>query len=191
MSTTATFATVPFSRGKWHWLCLVLAGLATLALVAGPLESIAHLIFPDTVQSFFHYEIVIRNTIHVTGAIPLAYRLGLLLCDSVPTGLAMWCAWSMRQLFLGFARGEVFTASALRYLNHTALALLLSEITDILMQAPETALATWTLGHGKRAISLGLGDGDIATIFIAGAAFIIARVMAEARRIADENAGIV
>jgi len=191
MAMTASLTAPAFSKGKWHWLCLALAGLASLSLVVEPLGSIACAIFPDTVASLLHQEIVIRTTVHVTGAIPLPYRLGLLLCGAVPTGLGMWCSWSMRQLFLGFARGEVFTPRALAHLNHAALALLLSEITDILMQAPETALATWTLGPGKRAISLGLGSGDITTLFIAGTAFIIAGVMAEARRIADENASIV
>jgi len=191
MSMTTAFTTPSISTSKWRWLCLALAWVATLGAVVSPLVNIAATLLPDTLGHLLHQTIQIRKAMPITGAVPLPYRVGILACDSLSIGFGMWAFWSMRQLFLGFARGEVFTATALRHLNHIALALLLSEVADLLMQGPETLLASWVLGPGKRAIELGLGTDDFSNLFLAGVAFIIARVMAEARRIADENASIV
>jgi hypothetical protein len=46
-------------------------------------------------------------------------------------------------------------------------------------------------GPGHREISLLFGTDDAATLFISGVMLVIARVMAEARRVADENAMFV
>jgi hypothetical protein len=64
-------------------------------------------------------------------------------------------------------------------------------IAGIIMQGAISLALTWSLGQGHRAISIGFGSNDIAGLFMAGVVFVIARVMAEARRVAEENAGFV
>jgi hypothetical protein len=172
--------------GKWRWLCWALAGLAVVGLIVAPLCSFIAALFPQLLPV-----LDIRSSIPDTRTVLPAYRILIFLCDLIPTGFGMWVLWSMMCLFLGFIRGEVFTTKALRYLNHVALGLLLSEITHVLILAPETLLATWANGPGHRAVSVSLGSSDIEGLFIAGTAFVIARVMADARAIAAENAEIV
>jgi len=124
-------------------------------------------------------------------AVPLPFRLAALACALAAVGFTMWALWSLRQLFLKYAAGEVFSQEALRYLSNVAVALFAGVIVDFVMQAPISFLLTWSLGHGHREISLSFGSGDVATLFMAGVVLVIARVMAEARRMADENAGFV
>jgi hypothetical protein len=64
-------------------------------------------------------------------------------------------------------------------------------IAGVVMQGPISLALSWPLGHGHRAISIGFGSNDIGGLFVAGVVFVIARVMAEARRVAEENAGFV
>ena len=172
---------------KWRWLCLGLAWVATAALVAAPLIEIASFLFPDAMP----FPVKVREVLVVTSAIPFPSRLGMLACDFVSTGFGMWLLWSLQQLLLGFTRGEIFTAGALRHLHYIALALLLGTITDILALAPESFIATWRNGPGHREISVGLGGGDFTSLFLVGVAFVIAGVMAEAGSIAADNAEIV
>jgi hypothetical protein len=127
----------------------------------------------------------------LNSAVPLQFRLMALACALVPFGFSMWALWSLRRLFLLYANGEVFSPGALSALNHVALALFGGVVADFVMQAPISFALTYALGHGHREIDLSFGSGDVSTLFMAGVVLVIARVMAEARRVADENAKFV
>jgi hypothetical protein len=127
----------------------------------------------------------------LTAKVPLQYRIDALACEAVPLGFTVWAMWSLRQLFASYAIGEVFSADPLRHLNNVANALFLGVLADFVMQAPISYLLTWYLGPHHRSISLSFGSNDAAWLFIAGTVLVIARVMAEARRVADENAAFV
>lgn len=124
-------------------------------------------------------------------SVPFAYRVAALICALIPAAFTMWALWSLRALFLHYAQGVVFSRAALSALNHVAIALFAGVIMGFVMQAPISAILSWHLGAGHRAISLGFGSGDISTLFMAGVVLVIARVMAEARRVADENESFV
>lgn len=119
---------------------------------------------------------------------PLPFRLLALACALVPTSFTMWALWSLRCLFALYGKGEVFPPYAMRALSDVAVALLFTVLAGFVMQAPISFALTWNLGPHHREISLGLGWGDASTSFLAGAAYVIARVM---REIADENAKCV
>ena len=127
----------------------------------------------------------------LNAGIPLSYRLIALACALVPAAFDIWALWSLSRLFLLYAKGEVFTESALRALSHVALALFGGVIAGFIMHAPITAALSWPLGHGHRYISLIFGTGDVSTLFMAGVVLVIVRVMAQARGLADENANFV
>jgi hypothetical protein len=124
-------------------------------------------------------------------AVPLQFRLIALACEMVPVGFSMWALWSLRDLFLHYAKSEVFSHAALNALTNVGKALMGGVIAGIIMQGAISLALTWSLGQGHRAISIGFGSNDIAGLFMAGVVFVIARVMAEARRVAEENAGFV
>lgn len=192
MTMAASF-TVTTPIGKWRWLCLILAWLATADLVLLPLINTAMILFPHLLD-VLPADMTMRMSRDMSwsAATPLPYRIGIFFAEAVPTALSLWAIWSLRQLFLGYARGDVFSEKALRYLRWIAIGLLASELADALLATPlDSLLASWPLGPGKRAISLGFGTNDIGQLFSAGIAFVIARVMAEARRIAADSAEII
>jgi hypothetical protein len=85
----------------------------------------------------------------------------------------------------------VFSPEPLSHLNNVANALFLGVLADFLMQAPISYLLSLQNPPGHREISLSFGSNDAAWLFIAGTVLVIARVMGEARRVADENAAFV
>ncbi len=171
------------------WLSRIMAVLSTLGFVILPLVVAVSLIFPHRFDwMMFNIDHLDADTI---SRAPLPWRLGALACEAVPVAFRMWALWSLRQLFLRYAAGDVFSGETFRYLNNVAVALFASVVVDFVMGAPISALMTWPLGPGHRAISLSFGSDDVATLFTAGVILVIARVMLEARRMADENARFV
>jgi len=173
--------------------------LARLSRVMSVLSLIGMALIPAVVSFVFldpgGAQFLMFNISHVgdalVSAVPLAYRAAALAVELVPVGLAMWSLWSLSRVFAHYAQGRVFGAAPLRHLNNVAVALFLGVVADFLAQAPITALLSWHLGPHHRHVSLSFGSDDVSRLFIAGAVLVIARVMEEARRVADENAGFV
>jgi hypothetical protein len=166
-----------------------MAWLSTAGFVIAPLVVTYIFVRPEQSQWLMFNIDHLGATLN--DAVPLKFRLIALACESVPVGFSMWALWSLRTLFLRYAKGEVFSREALHALTNVSKALLGGVIASFVMQGAISLVLTWPLGHGHRAISLGFGSNDVAGLFMAGVVFVIARVMAEARRVAEENAGFV
>ncbi len=170
-------------------LSRIMAVLATLGIIVVPAIVAAIFLYPDATQ------FLMLNISHVGGklteAVPIQYRLDALFCEVLPIGLTVWALWSLRQLFSNYADGHVFSAEPLRHLNHVATALFLGVLADSVMEVPVTYFLTVHNPPGHREISLSFGSNDVVWLFIAGTVLVIARVMGEARRVADENAAFV
>ena len=175
------------------------ASLATLSRAMAWLSTIGFVLQPVIVVYIFidptHSRWMMFNIDHLgaalTAQVPLAGRILAMAGALAVTGFTMWALWSLRRLFLLYARGRVFSRDALSALNHVAVALFASVIVGFVMQVPISLALTWYRGSGHRQMSLGFGSDDVATLFMAGAVLVIARVMAEARRVADENESFV
>lgn len=170
-------------------LSRVMSILSLFGMIAIPALVIAIFLHPDTTQ-FLMLRLDHLGT-DLNGKIPLQYRIDALACEAVPLGFTVWAMWSLRQLFVNYAKGEVFSPEPLHHLNNVANALFLGVLAEFVMQAPISYILTWYLGPHHRSISLSFGSNDAAWLFIAGSVLVIARVMAEARRVADENAAFV
>ena len=170
-------------------LSRIMAVLTALGMAALPLLVIAAFLYPDSTQWLMFNISHLGATLN--GAVPIQYRAYALICETVPLGFVLWALWSLGRVFANYARGEVFTAEPLRHLNNVALALFWGVLADFVMQAPISFLLNYYHGPGHREVSLAFGSDDVGRLFIAGAVLVIARVMAEARRVADENAGFV
>lgn len=132
----------------------------------------------------------IHGNLPLIGA-PLANRLGALAFDLIPGALVVWALLELRRLFLFYARGEVFSEGALRALNRVAALMFIEVLAAFVVQAPQTYILSLANPPGQRSMSLGLGSNDLAFLFMAGVVLVIARVMAEARRVSEENASFV
>ncbi len=136
----------------------------------------------------FNYE---HKGAELTESVPILFRAIAMVCALASTVFSMWALWALRRLFLLYARGSVFSLEALSALNHVAVALFASVVVAFAMQAPLSLALTWSLGWHHREMSLSFGSNDVAKLFMAGVVLVIARVMAEAHRVADENAKFV
>jgi hypothetical protein len=166
-----------------------MAWLSLLGMIVIPALVIAIFLHPDTTQFLmFRFD---HLGAELTDRIPIQYRVYALACEAVPLGLTVWAMWSLRQLFANYAEGRVFSPEPLRNLNNVATALFLGVLAEFVMQAPISYLLSLHNPPGHREISLSFGTSDAAWLFIAGTVLVIARVMAEARRVADENAAFV
>jgi hypothetical protein len=170
-------------------LSRVMSVLSLTGMIVIPGLVIAIFLHPDTTQ-FLMLRLDHLGT-DLSSQIPLQYRVDALVCEAVPLGFTVWAMWSLRQLFSNYAQGRVFSLEPLRHLNNVASALFLGVLAGFVMQAPISYILTWYLGPHHRSISLSFGSNDAAWLFIAGTVLVIARVMGEARRVADENAAFV
>jgi hypothetical protein len=170
-------------------LSRIMAALSGIGFVLCPLLLVAAFLIPgghtDWILGQHHLRELLRADV------PYAFRVAALLFEAGPTGFVMWALWSLRRLFQRYAAGDVFSNEALNCLNHVAAALFAEVITGFVVQAPVSLLLTWWRGEGHREIALGLSSGDFGSLFLAGAMLVIARVMAVARRMADENESFV
>ena len=170
-------------------LSRLMAWVATIGAVLSPLIDAFAYVAPSA------YRALSLSVDHMGGmlndAVPLPYRLAALAFSLGAEAFTVWALWSLRVLFLRYAAGEVFSPAALKALNNVAVALFASVIVGFVVHAPISVLLTWPLGAGHRALSLDVGSDDAVTAFIAGTVLVIARVMNEAGRLADENAKFV
>ncbi|HEY0106639.1 MAG TPA: DUF2975 domain-containing protein [Rhizomicrobium sp.] len=168
------------------WLSRVMAWLSTIGMVLWPVGLVAAYVFPGDANTM--------NADHLGAAlnagVPLIYRLGALVCSLAGEGFIVWALWSLRRLFLLYAGGEVFSPKALRLLNDVAAALFASVIVGFVMHGPITFLLSLAVPD-HHLIGFDLGSDDVVTLFCAGVVLVVARVMREARRLADENAKFV
>jgi len=166
-------------------LSRIMAWLSGAGLFLCPLIVGAAFLIPGGHSDWYLGETHLQEMLK--GNIPLPYRLGALAFEAAPTAFIMWGLWSLRRLFLRYAANDVFSNETLRCLNNVAVALFAQVIVSFAVQAPVSLLLTWPRGTGHRAISLALGSDDFGSLFLAGVVLVIARVMAVARRMADEN----
>lgn len=171
-------------------LSRVMAWLSAIGLVIYPLMITAIFIWPGSSTDWLEFPPDNLGPL-LTSKVPLLFRLSALAFEAGSAIFVMWALWSLCRLFLRYAEGDVFSNAALQLLSNIAVALFANVIVAFAVQAPITFLLSYPLGHGHRFVSLSFGNQDVFTLFLAGAVLVIARVMAVARRMADENESFV
>lgn len=116
--------------------------------------------------------------------------LGLLasLPPSLLLGLALYQVWA---LFGRYASGDIWCAQSATHLRRAALAL--AALAPALPLSKTLAVLALTLGNppGQRILHIGLGLQDLLALLTGLMLLAVATVMAEAVRIAEENAEFV
>ena len=167
------------------WLSLTVALAIAIAAPVG-------ILYPLEIHhGGFH--LVIQYTLPggltVSQATPFGYRMAIFGIALLPIGLTVWMLLSLFRLFRLFTQGCVFDAKALSLIGRVASLLFAMVLAEIVTQPA----ILYLLGRAVGQLRLGYvitGD-ELPRLFAAGAVVVIARVMAEARRIADENAKFV
>lgn len=116
--------------------------------------------------------------------------LGFSLC-MIPQAALLYGLWRLRQMFLGIRGGLVHAPDAALQMRGFARALLAYAILAFFISAPLMALITWHNPPGERMISLSIGEGDLQVYFLIALFYTLAHILAEAIRLARENAEFV
>ena len=169
-------------------LSLIMAWGATLGAVWEPVLLTITILFPG------HYPFFgdVRADIPMLAApFPAFYREAAFGLALIPNVFVVWAWWSLRLLFLDYAKGDVFSARTIGRINMIALALLGSAITAIIVPPLSGMVLYWSRVHHPFSFSFSFGSNNFADLFKAAIVYVVALVMADARRLADENAKFV
>lgn len=128
--------------------------------------------------------------VHETTVDERAVRLGAAL-TLLPIALGLYALWQLWRLFAEYGEGRVFGRTALLHLRRFAWALLGSALLAPLVRAAMSVVLTLGNPPGRRMLAIGLSWNDYMAVLLAAVLIAIATVMAEAVRVAEENAGFV
>lgn len=115
-------------------------------------------------------------------SLSLAQKLGVLLTFLLRFGPSAAALYFGRRIFLGLGRGEVFTSSIVMDMRAAALWM----IAAALARSVDRFVFSVSVGRGPHGLSF---SPEI--LFFGVCTYVAAYVMAEARRIAEDNASIV
>lgn len=167
-----------------------MAIFSAAAVVLVPLSTVLLFVVPDFVKKVggdisitAHYGHLLSNSV------PLVDRLIALGFAMIPTAIATWGLIALVRLFNGFRSADTFSHDTLRAFCNVAAALFWNVIATMTTEPAITFFLTRAQVHTS--ISLYLGTDDVELLFLAGTAYVIARVFAEAKGIAEENANFV
>ena len=168
----------------------IMAWLALAAAILYVAFDIGAFLIPDTLNALgelraHHLGMGILSTI------PLALRAGALALDLIPTALLAWALVELHLLFLAYANGDVFTEESLGRLLRISVLMFVQTAIAFVMEAPISYVLSLAHPPGHHVVTLTLNSNDASFLFAAGVVLVIARVMAEARRVAVENAEFV
>ena len=109
----------------------------------------------------------------------------------VPVGIMMFGLWNLRHLFVGLCAGRIFTLEntrALRIFAWSAMAVIIVRFfTDGLL----SFVLTLSNHPGQRLLALSLSTEQLVALFVGAVFVVIARVLEEGHKLADDNASIL
>ncbi|MEM7225943.1 MAG: DUF2975 domain-containing protein [Pseudomonadota bacterium] len=121
------------------------------------------------------------------GELPIFSRVLGFLVSMIPTALVIYGLSRLRRLFRLYEAGEIFSADAARCLKQFAIAVMLQAVLRPLSGAVLSVVVTFHNPPGQRMLTVGLGGGEYAALLLGGLMLVIAWIMGEGARIADEN----
>lgn len=140
--------------------------------------------------SILKIAILLPDDISIAALTPLTRVLGFLV-SMIAASVVLYGLAQLRHLFRHYQRGHIFTEYALIRLRKFAWSLLLVGLLRPLTGAALSVLLSINNPPGQRTLALTVGSNDIALLFISGVFIVIAWIMAEGVRLADENAQII
>lgn len=113
------------------------------------------------------------------------------LCSLIPAVILCYGLWRLRKLFALFCNKQFFTNANTRHLRAFSVALFANALLSPVIGALLSIILTINNPPGQRSLSIGISNHEISTLFIAATFMIIAGIMVEGRKLADENAEII
>ena len=164
----------------------IMAWLTLAAAVALPVLIVVTYLEPNATAPLFLRLTHLNPGNRLSDSVPLDARVMALAIALVPIAVAVWGLLTLHRLLLGFATRDVFSQSAGKLLRTISLCIFVAEVASFLAEGPITYLL---MRHEQISFSIGLED--LTALFTASVVAIMASVMLEATRVADENAKFV
>lgn len=174
---------LPRRLASWVFVVQLMCVLGALILVAVPLWFWSS---PDWVARMSEQLAGVRDV----SIGPRTLWWGALL-SLLPVTLGLYALWQLWCLFRGYALGRVFTRPALAHLRRFAWSMLAGALLAPLLRAALSVLLTLGNPPGRRQLVVGLSWDDYIGVLLAVVLIVIASVMAEAVRLAEDNEGFV
>lgn len=109
----------------------------------------------------------------------------------LPLGVLLYALHQAYGLFDSYRRGQLFPDSAPRRLRRIGVAMLVLAVLRPLTAAALSAILTFANPPGQRLVVIGFSVEDYMIAVFGGLLLAIGHVMAEAKRLADDNSQIV
>lgn len=164
-----------------HWLSTAALGAIPIGLViAAALGALSE----DRLRaSYGHFPL--PETIAISGWI------STLLFGLLSVALVLFILWQMRGLFACYARGDVLGREAAARVQRMGQGLLALAAIRLVADTVNVLVLTLPNPPGQRVLSIGFDTDDLFLLFAAGLLTLVGWAMAEAARVAEENAGFV
>ncbi|WP_282605873.1 DUF2975 domain-containing protein [Pelagibius sp. Alg239-R121] len=120
------------------------------------------------------------------GTLLLGFAINLL-----PVIVLIYGLIQLRRLFTSYSQGIIFSSEQAGRLRKFALASILSVCVQILSNSLLSVVLTFNNPPGNRQLAVSLSSDQLGTIFLGAVFLVIAWIMGEASRIAEDNAQIV
>ncbi len=98
-----------------------------------------------------------------------------------------WAFFRLGKMLSGFERAEFFERATVGHLRAFAGYLLLAKALSLLAMHARVALMGHMIGRGNSHTSVNLSSDDMAVLLMCALFFLVARMMEEGRRLAEEN----
>lgn len=160
------------------WLSLLLVGLSWLWLGLMPEAWIP---------------VAARQTGLVIDAsgIQMPQQVIVVLVLLLPFATLAYGLWRLQALFGLYAQGTFFTRANIQALRAFAGSLAIAALLSPLVSGLLSVVLTWNNPPGQKALHISFGSQQGLLLLIGGAFWVIAWIMGEAKKIADENAEII
>ena len=167
-----------------------MAMLVRILILIGAFSSIAGTFWVWVLPG--HAAATIKEAASVNiGTLALRYQVLGGLWSCLPLCIVLLGLLRLWQLFGEYACARVFSHRALVSLRGFARCMLVMGFVEPLYGAVLSVLMTWDRAPGTRELNMGFDTDNFAVVLVGAVMLAISTVMAEAARVAEDNAGFV
>jgi Protein of unknown function (DUF2975) len=178
--------TVPF--GRLSAMARAMEAVTIIGIVLLVILSVRCFLIPDWTRN-----LLLAKLGHFGASLPVTApaRFAAAAVVAVPVAVMLYGLLAVRTLFREFAEGRVFTERSARCLQVFAASVLAQAPLGPLTSAGLTVAISMVNDPSQRLHAVTLSLHDYYALIVGGVLFVVATIMREAARIADENASIV
>ncbi len=160
----------------------------TVLTIMLPLIVAAFWWFSETESLFTNARLATSSIRH-----PIAtwQRIAGALINELPVLMLVAGIWQARRCFKLFVAGEFFSGEVVACLRWFAVWATLSAVVGILECTAIATMLTWSYPVGERQFMVALGTDQFILLFVAGMVWLMARVIAQGKALAEENATFI